>query len=144
MIIGTGVLVRKPDGRVLLGLRTYPGEEACWCLPGGKPDPGESFEEAARRETEEECGIRLTGPLRVTALFLGAPSGIVTAWTTVEATVDEAAVATCREPEKFECWDWFDPGALPGPLFAPTAAVIDHWLGRPVSGAVVYLISVGR
>ena len=29
-----------------------------WSLPKGKLDPGESFEEAALREVEEETGLR--------------------------------------------------------------------------------------
>ena len=57
MIVGVGVVVERPDGTILLGLRQYPGTEPCWCLPGGKLDPGESFEVAARRETFEETGI---------------------------------------------------------------------------------------
>ena len=38
-----------------------------WWLPGGRVDPGESFEKAALRETLEEAGIHvnLKGVLRV-------------------------------------------------------------------------------
>jgi 8-oxo-dGTP diphosphatase len=48
-----GVLVR--DGRVAVVHR--PKYED-WSLPKGKLDPGESFEEAALREVQEETGIR--------------------------------------------------------------------------------------
>ena len=48
-----GVLVR--DGRVALVHR--PRYED-WSLPKGKLDSGESFEEAALREVEEETGLR--------------------------------------------------------------------------------------
>jgi len=41
------------DGRVLL-LRNERGE---WDLPGGRPDPGEDFRTALRRETWEETGL---------------------------------------------------------------------------------------
>jgi predicted NUDIX family NTP pyrophosphohydrolase len=34
-----------------------------WGIPKGMPDPGESLEEAARRETREETGVVVTGPL---------------------------------------------------------------------------------
>ncbi|HUR38178.1 MAG TPA: NUDIX domain-containing protein [Planctomycetota bacterium] len=34
-----------------------------WGIPKGMPDPGEPLEEAARRETREETGIAVTGPL---------------------------------------------------------------------------------
>lgn len=32
-----------------------------WCIPGGQLEPGESLEEAARREFEEETGLRVHG-----------------------------------------------------------------------------------
>jgi 8-oxo-dGTP diphosphatase len=52
-------IVRAPDGSVLMAERT-PGQVSAgfWELPGGKIDPGESAEQAAMRELEEEIGIR--------------------------------------------------------------------------------------
>ena len=32
-----------------------------WCIPGGQLEPGESLEEAAKREFEEETGLRVGG-----------------------------------------------------------------------------------
>ncbi len=48
-----GVVVR--DGMVLLVHRPRYDD---WTLPKGKLDPGESFEDAALREVEEETGLR--------------------------------------------------------------------------------------
>ena len=48
-----GVVVR--DGKVLLVHRPRYDD---WTLPKGKLDAGESFEEAALREIEEETGLR--------------------------------------------------------------------------------------
>jgi 8-oxo-dGTP diphosphatase len=50
-----GVVVR--DGRVLLVHRPRYDD---WTFPKGKLDPGESFEDAALREVEEETGVRCT------------------------------------------------------------------------------------
>jgi 8-oxo-dGTP pyrophosphatase MutT (NUDIX family) len=50
-----GVVVR--DGRVLLVHRPRYDD---WTLPKGKLDRGESFEDAALREVEEETGLRCT------------------------------------------------------------------------------------
>ena len=40
-------------------------------LPGGRVDPGESFQEAAIREAKEEAGVdvKLTGIMRVCSCF---------------------------------------------------------------------------
>jgi 8-oxo-dGTP pyrophosphatase MutT (NUDIX family) len=48
-----GVVVR--DGKVLLVHRPRYDD---WTLPKGKLDPGESFQDAALREVEEETGVR--------------------------------------------------------------------------------------
>jgi len=50
-----GVVVR--DGRVLVVHRPRYDD---WSFPKGKLDPGESFEDAALREVEEETGLRCT------------------------------------------------------------------------------------
>jgi putative (di)nucleoside polyphosphate hydrolase len=48
-------VLRRSDGRVLIAQRSdYPD---CWQFPQGGRDPGESPEDAARREIVEEVGI---------------------------------------------------------------------------------------
>lgn len=51
---GAGVWLTDDDGRVLL-VRNE-GDEG-WGDPGGKVEPGESVEAAAKRETREEAGV---------------------------------------------------------------------------------------
>lgn len=47
------------DGRVVLVRQyRYPVDREVWELPAGRLDPGESVEEGARRELEEEVGLR--------------------------------------------------------------------------------------
>ena len=52
------ILLIDAQGRVLL-FRFTPedGRAPFWCTVGGAVDPGESYEEAARRELYEETGI---------------------------------------------------------------------------------------
>ncbi len=45
---------------VLLGMKKRGFGAGRWNGFGGKVEPGESIEEAARRETKEECGIGIT------------------------------------------------------------------------------------
>ncbi|MET0365255.1 MAG: NUDIX domain-containing protein [Sphingobium sp.] len=51
------LLVIDPAGRLLLFRFTPEDRPAFWCTPGGAVDPGESYEEAARRELREETGM---------------------------------------------------------------------------------------
>ena len=48
-----GVLIH--DGRVLLLLN----ERGEWDLPGGRPDPGENYRAALKREVREEAGLEV-------------------------------------------------------------------------------------
>ena len=53
LVPSAGVAVRDDDGRILLVQRA---DDGTWCLPGGHVEPGESWEQAARRECLEETG----------------------------------------------------------------------------------------
>ena len=52
-----GVMLLNADGKVFVGQRLDNALEA-WQMPQGGLDPGESAEEGALRELEEETGIR--------------------------------------------------------------------------------------
>lgn len=58
--VAVGVLL-QPDGQFLLTSRP-PGKvyAGYWEFPGGKLEPGESVEQALRRELQEELGIVIT------------------------------------------------------------------------------------
>lgn len=62
------VLLVDGSGRLLLQHRTTnaPICPNLWGFPGGHMEPGETAEQAARRELQEETGLTLEGPL---ALF---------------------------------------------------------------------------
>jgi len=66
MVIGARAVLLDGD-KVLLLRHTYmPG----WHFPGGGVEPGETAEEAARRESEEETGIRVDGPMSLLGFYL--------------------------------------------------------------------------
>lgn len=51
------LIVLDPEGRALMFRYDVPGRPPFWVTAGGEVDPGESFEDAARRELREETGI---------------------------------------------------------------------------------------
>jgi ADP-ribose pyrophosphatase len=67
------VLPVHDDGRlVLVRQYRYAVDAHVWELPAGRRDPGESPEEAARRELEEEVGLR-AGRLEALSVFYTTP-----------------------------------------------------------------------
>ncbi len=61
------LLYRKGENGRIEVLLVHPSgnynRHAPWSIPKGVPDPGESLEDAAVRETREETGMRPDGPL---------------------------------------------------------------------------------
>jgi len=55
------VMVSDGNGKILVQNRTDPGWPGI-CFPGGHVEPGESFTEAAIRETREETGLTIENP----------------------------------------------------------------------------------
>ncbi|WP_055585612.1 nucleotide triphosphate diphosphatase NUDT15 [Streptacidiphilus griseoplanus] len=144
MLIGAGVIVPSSDGRVLLGRRITAGESPTWSLPGGKVDqPGESFEQAAARELEEETGIRLPAEkFRVLAVMLDHELGRPRLTAAVLAPPSDAD-ALVTEPHSYAGWERFPLDALPQPQFFPSALVLSAWrpeLPAP-TGAFSYYVS---
>jgi 8-oxo-dGTP diphosphatase len=57
--VGVGVILVE-DRKILLIKRTGSHGDGTWSSPGGHIDYGESLEETAIRETNEEVGINIT------------------------------------------------------------------------------------
>jgi 8-oxo-dGTP pyrophosphatase MutT (NUDIX family) len=51
------LIVLDPKGRALMFRYDVPGRPPFWVTAGGECEPGETFEDAARRELLEETGI---------------------------------------------------------------------------------------
>jgi 8-oxo-dGTP pyrophosphatase MutT (NUDIX family) len=138
-MIGVGVVVRRSDGRVLLGRRIKSGEQPSWCFPGGRIEPGEDPAACAARELAEETGIVATRPPLAFGLVVDTLDGHPRA--TLGFTCDvTSAHATVREPDRFERWEWCEPGSLPAPLFPATAHLLALQVGRILDGVAGYRV----
>ncbi|QCR35566.1 NUDIX hydrolase [Nissabacter sp. SGAir0207] len=128
VVVGVGVIIVNPQGQVLFGKRS--GSHApYWSIPGGHMEPGESFEQAAIREIEEETGLRLVAP-QVIALSNNLETWAQEGKHTVSVCLlarHPGGEAQRREPEKCEAWLWCDPDALPQPHFEASRNAIALW-----------------
>lgn len=55
-LVSIDLIVRRSDGRVLLGKRTNEPAKGCWFVPGGRIHKNERIEAAFRRICEAELG----------------------------------------------------------------------------------------
>lgn len=113
--VGVGVMVLK-DGKVLMCRRKGSHGAGEYAYPGGHMEFGESFEDCARREVREECGLEI-GNIRFLRLanVTNYPG---------KHYVDIALAADWKsgepqalEPDKADGWQWYELDKLPSPLF---------------------------
>ena len=57
-VLAVSIAVFRDDGLVLLAQRTKPPAAGMWSLPGGRLEPGETLEQGALRELEEEVAVK--------------------------------------------------------------------------------------
>ncbi len=117
--VGVSILVKKGD-RILLEKRqgTTHGN-GTWGPASGHIDYGESPEQTAIRETQEETGISITDlKFRVITndIFEAERVHYITVWFDANYVSGEATVKSPKEESEV---GWFTWDALPQPLFLP-------------------------
>ncbi|NEA56179.1 NUDIX domain-containing protein [Streptomyces sp. SID13666] len=119
--VGVQAIVRVGD-RVLLGLRANAFGAGTWGLPGGHLELGETLIEAARRELEEETGVRAIGA-RVVCVTDPDPAANHHMQVGVEVLAFEGDIRVC-EPERCVRWEFWPLDALPEALFVGSVGVV--------------------
>ena len=123
-LAGCSVIVTDLHGAILLIRHSY--GPSVWCLPGGGMDRGESPEQAARREVEEETGIRL-GKLTSFGVIEEQVSGSPHTAHLFAGIADSRPVADGREVVEAR---FFPPHSLPEPLSGFTRSRLAIWRAR--------------
>lgn len=123
--VGVGVIVEN-NGWILLGKRKNSHGEHTWSFPGGHLEFGESFEQCARREVQEETGLEIRNIKFVTVTNDVFTESSAKHYVTIFMHGHYAAgTAIAMEPDKCDSWEWFAWNNLPIPLFLPITHLIE-------------------
>ena len=95
------------ESKVLLIKRAYAPYQHLWTLPGGRIEAGETIEQCAIREVQEELSITIRNPRPVMVQSLGREGTFRLA---VFATRDFSGVP--RASDEIADHKWIDPSAL--------------------------------
>jgi 8-oxo-dGTP diphosphatase len=123
--VGVSILVKNGD-RILLEKRqgTTHGN-GTWGPPSGHIDYGESPEQTAMREVQEETGVNITElKFRVITndVFEAEHQHYITIWFEAKYVSGEPKVKSPKEESEV---GWFTWDALPQPLFLPLQHLLD-------------------
>jgi len=127
---GVGVMVLNKKGQLLLGHRPLDsgsefGQIDSWALVGGKVEYGETFEQAAIRETMEEAGIKIIDPeVKTLQSDISDKAHFITVGLVAKKFEGEPKVML---PDEMDCWAWFDLDKLPEISYFPSQKVIEKY-----------------
>jgi len=127
--VGVGVIIVNNENKVLIGKRIS-GLAPFYSIPGGHIELGETFENAATREIQEETGLIIHQP-QVIAItnnletFKREDKHYVSV---VLLAKKYDGILENKEPAKCEGWHWMDPNNLPQPHFDASKQAIDCFI----------------
>jgi len=127
--VGIGVIIENTEGKILIGKRK--GSYAPYfSIPGGHLENGETFEEAAIREIEEETGLIIEKPkvICVTDNLRTYKESNIHFVSVILHTKQFKGEPTIKEPDKCESWQWVKPKELPQPHFDASEYGIECFL----------------
>ena len=127
--VGVGIIIENTDGHILIGQRIG-GLSPFYSIPGGKLELGETFEEAAIRETLEETGLKIYNPkvIAVTNNLRTFQASQIHYVSINLYTNDFSGEPQVLEPTKCAFWKWIDPQDIPKPHFDASEFAINCYL----------------
>ena len=125
--VGIGVLIFDDQNRVLLGKRIASHGISSWAPPGGHLEFGETFEECAIREVEEETGLKVKKAdfyCLTNDIFKQDGKHYISIFMKIDLPYNQSV---CNiEPDKIEEWKWFSLNDLPDQLFVSFQNLINN------------------
>lgn len=109
-IFASGILFRQ-NRKIFLLKRS---DDGTWCIPGGKIEPGETAEQAARREFTEEAGLRFEENITPLSVYDGFVTYLADNVEQFDAEINDESTDS----------GWFPVDDLPEPLHPPFAESI--------------------
>ena len=123
-LVGVSVLIKKGD-RILLEKRDKDPGKGAWKAPGGHMEFGETPEETATREVEEEVDIEMRD-LKFRTLtndvFEDGSKHYITIWMEAKYESGEPKVKAPYEESEI---GWFTWDSLPQPLYLPIRHLLE-------------------
>ncbi|KAK9051135.1 hypothetical protein SSX86_027761 [Deinandra increscens subsp. villosa] len=117
---GVSVFILKGNKMLFGRRRSVSVGDNTFLLPGGHLEPGESYEECAKREVKEETGLDIKN-----IELLTSNNNLYYEETHLDVTYVRAYLSDPNqtpqniEPDKCEGWEWYDLNNLPEPMFGP-------------------------
>ena len=128
--LGANAAIFDDQGRILLMLRT---DNQRWCMPGGMQDVGESSEECAVREAQEETGL-VVCTVDLVGVFTRLPRAEYTPFTLVVVVylceVIGGELRSSHEDLGLKYWNLEDVPVWHGDKEMQARAAHQKWLGR--------------
>jgi ADP-ribose pyrophosphatase YjhB (NUDIX family) len=128
IMVGGSVLVINQNDELLMMRRT---DNGCWGIPGGALESGERVEDAARRETQEECGMEV-GEMALFGVFSGPelyyryPNGDEVYNVCVVYLTHDVNGAINIDPGEHSEMGYFGIQSLPEPISPPIKPILEE------------------
>ena len=108
--LSVGMIPVYPDGRIVLARRV---DSDRFAVPGGMVDWGETIEEAAKRELEEETGLEWVRTIRLVGVYSSPARDPRTHAVNVALAVEVRGEPSIRDPLEISEIHAFAPADIP-------------------------------
>lgn len=128
--IGVTALLVNKDEQILMGVRKNAFSAGELGVPSGHVDPGETFQQALKRELKEETGTDLINEEGL--ILIAITNYILPEWDRQYITFDFLVKEwkgeiEAMEPQKCDEWKWFDLDRIPENVHLPAKKTIEHY-----------------